>query len=168
MKKKPIDVLVNMAGIAHYGLFQMASSNVMHEVMQVNYFSAMILCQNVLKSMSKNGCGCIINVASVAAMDSHQGDSIYGASKAALCQSSRVMAAENGKNGIRVNVIAPGPTDTDMIALHRDKIGEAIVQNCSMGRLGRKEEIAQVALFLASEKAGFINGQIIRVDGGSL
>lgn len=166
-ERKNIDVLVNNAGVNYYGLFQMASVKKAKEIFDVNYFAPMIIMQYVLKVMTKQRSGCIINMSSIACLDTHAGDSIYGSAKSALTTLTKILASEVGTSGIRVNAIAPGPTDTDMIKEHITKLDENVVSNSVMGRLAAPDEIADVAIFLASEQASFINGQVIRVDGGA-
>lgn len=165
-EKLPIDILINNAGINSYSLFQMTNIEEAREIFEINYFAPYIIMQFVLKKMMKQKSGNIINVSSIAALDAHAGDSVYGASKAALLTMSKVIACEVGRYNIRVNVVAPGPTDTDMIKKNKDKVGDSILQNSIMGRMAKKEEIADVIFYLSSEESSFINGQVIRVDGG--
>lgn len=165
-EKLPIDVLINNAGINSYSLFQMTNIVDARNLFEVDFFAPYLIMQFVLKKMIRQKSGSIINVASIAALDAHSGDSVYGAAKAALLTMSKSIACEVGKYNIRVNVVAPGPTDSDMIKINREKIGESLVQNSIMGRLGKKEEIANVIYFLSSDESSFINGQVIRVDGG--
>lgn len=165
--KKPIDILVNNAGITYNALFQMSALDKMHEIFQINYFAPILLTQYVVKIMSKYGGGSIVNITSSAAIDSNPGRSIYGASKAALLCSTKAIAAELGKKGIRANCIAPGITDTAMVA---ESMSEAVIEDTvsktMMKRMGKTMDIANTALFLASDLSSYITGQVIRVDGG--
>ena len=166
-EKKDIDILVNNAGIVHTNLFQMTTMEQVQEIYQINTFAMMQLTQLALKVMSRNKTGSIINIASIAGQDANPTNSIYGSSKAATISFTKILAAEVATQGIRVNAIAPGPTNTEMVTVVKEKVGEALLSRCAMGRLGETEEIANVALFLASDMASFVNGQVIRVDGGA-
>ena len=167
-KKIKIDVLINNAGIAHGGFFQMTSVSKIREVFDVDFFSHLELTQLVLKFMTKNKYGSIINIASIAGIDLKEGNCAYGVSKAAIIAWTKVLSRELAKFNIRINAIAPGLTETNMAGLMEPKAGKEMLQNSLMKRLGTPEEIANVAVFLASEKSSFVNGQIIRVDGGSI
>ncbi len=162
-----IDVLVNCAGIAHGGLFQMTSIDMIRKVFDINFFSMLELTQLLIRPMVKRKSGCIINFSSISGLDSKAGNCAYGTSKAAVISWTKTLATELAPFGIRVNAIAPGLTDTNMAKQMEDKAGAAMISDSAMNRLGRPEEIANVALFLASDKASFVNGQVIRVDGGS-
>ena len=165
--KLPVDILVNAAGVVNTDLFQMTPMKVMREVFEVNYFGAVTLTQLVLKLMQRQKHGSIINIASIAGLDTNPTNATYGTSKAALIHFSRILAAEVAASGIRVNAIAPGPTETDMVETVKKAVGEHILDRCAMGRLAKPEEVAETVLFLASDKASFVNGQVIRVDGGA-
>lgn len=166
-EKKSIDILVNNAGIVHTNLFQMTTMEQIYEVYQTNIFAPMQLTQLVLKVMTRNKKGSIINISSIAGLDANPTNCTYGSSKAAVISFTRTLASEVGSFGIRVNSIAPGPTQTDMVNVVKEKVGDNILNNCAMSRFGEPDEIANVAVFLASDKSSFVNGQIIRVDGGS-
>lgn len=165
-EKKDIDILVNNAGKVHANLFQMTTLEQIKEIYQTNVFAVMQLTQLVLKVMTRRKRGSIINISSISGLDANPTNCIYGSSKAANISFTRILASEMGDFGIRVNSIAPGPTETDMIQIVKDKIGDNILNNCAMSRFAKPEEIAEVALFLASDRASFVNGQVIRVDGG--
>lgn len=166
--KTPVDILVNNAGVAHGGLFQMTAMSKIREVFEINLFSHMTLTQLLLRYMIKRGGGSIINVASISGMDLLEGNCAYGVSKAALIAFTKTLAAECGANGVRVNAVSPGLTDTDMGDQMKPENGNKMVEVCAMKRKARPEEIAKVAVFLASEEASFVNGQILRVDGGGV
>lgn len=161
-----IDVLVNNAGINIYNIFQMTRIEDAKKVFQIDYFAPFQIMQIVLKRMTKQKSGAIINISSVAALDTHAGDSVYGSAKSALITLSRAVATEVGRYGIKVNVVAPGPVETEMIRKNMDKVGSTIFSNSIMERLAKPEEIADVIYYLSSEEAAFINGQVIKVDGG--
>lgn len=164
--KTPIDILVNNAGVAHGGLFQMTAMDKIREVFEINFFSHLELTQLLLRWMIKNGGGRIINMASISGLDLLAGNCAYGVSKAALIAFTKTLAAECGVNGVHVNAIAPGLTDTDMGDQMKPENGNKMIEVCAMKRKAEPQEIANVAVFLASDKSSFVNGQVIRVDGG--
>ena len=166
-QKINIDVLINNSGVAHGGLFQMTPVSKIKEVFEINLFSHMELTQLILRTMTRAKNGNIVNIASIAGLDLAQGNCAYGVSKAALAAWTKTLASECIKYNIRVNAVAPGLTNTNMAELMEEKAKEEMVSASAMNRLAKPEEIANAVLFLASEKSSFINGQIIRVDGGS-
>ena len=166
-EKKNVDVLVNCAGVFNVDFFQMTRMDTVKEVFAVNVFAAMELTQYVLKSMIRQKSGSIINISSVSGLDAKPGNCTYGSSKSALISFTKSLAAEIGPLGIRANSIAPGPTFTDMMKKIYDKIGDKVLNSCAMNRWAEVEEIAAAVTFLASDRSSFINGQVIRVDGGS-
>lgn len=115
--------------------------------------------------MTRQRSGSIINISSVAGQDANPTNCTYGSSKSAINSFSKILASEIGRLGIRVNVVAPGPTDTDMIERVKAKVGDSMLDRCAMERLAKPDEIAETVVFLASDKASFINGQIVRADG---
>ena len=164
---KPIDILINNAGIIQTSLFQMSSRKKLNEIFEINFFSQTIFTQFILKSMIKQKSGSIIYISSSASLDGNEGRSSYAASKAALNAQAKVLSRELGGVNIRVNTIAPGLTNTDMMSKNTPKnIIEETISKVSLKRFGEPEEIAKTALYLASDLSSFITGQIIRVDGG--
>jgi 3-oxoacyl-[acyl-carrier protein] reductase len=164
--KKRIDVLVNNAGIAHGGLFHMTSISKIKEVFEINFFSQLLLTQFVSRIMVKHRKGSIINITSIAGIDGLPGYSAYGTSKAAFNYATKTIAKELAEHGVRVNAIAPGLTETKMADLMEYSAKESMINSSAMQRLGKPIEIANTALFLASDLSSFITGQVIRVDGG--
>ena len=164
--KKPIEILVNNAGITYNALFQMANIEKMKEVFDVNYFSQMIITQYILKVMLRNRKGSIINIASTAGIDGTSGRSVYGASKAAVICATKALAEEVGESGIRVNSVVPGITETDMLVTMSEEVLNQEKSQTHLERFAKPIEIANTCLFLASEFSNYITGQVIRVDGG--
>lgn len=164
--KKKIDVLVNNAGIGYNALFQMSTHDRLLEVFEVNFFGPFIFTQYLIKLMVRQKSGSIINISSTAGMDAYPGKSVYGASKAALICTTKVIASELREFGIRANSIAPGMTETEILTcIPKEFIVENMHSN-GIKNIGKPSEIANVALFLASDLSAHISGQIIRVDGG--
>lgn len=163
---KNIDVLVNNAGVSHSGLFNMTSMDKLREVFQVNFFSQVLFTQIISRAMMRQKSGCIINIASVGGVEAKSGYLAYGSSKAAFIWETRCLAAELGQYNIRVNAVAPGLVDTEMGHVKSDTEIEKVINRTPLSRIANKEEIARVVLFLASESASFITGEIIKVDGG--
>ena len=165
--KQPVDILVNNAGVIFTSLFQMTPVNKMKEVFEINYFSQILLTQSITKIMTRQKSGSIVNISSSAAIEGNEGRTVYAASKAALIASTKVMAKELAMYNIRVNAIAPGLTETDMMQDSTSKEAlEYTLQRICMRRIGTPEEIANVALFLSSELSTYMTGQVLRVDGG--
>lgn len=164
--KQKVDALINNVGISHGGLFQMTSIDEIRRIFEVNLFSIMEFTQMVSRLMVRQKSGSIVNMASISGLDLHSGNCAYGTSKAALIAFTKTLSAELAPIGIRVNAIAPGLTDTEMATLMENKAGISMIRESSMDRLGKPEEIAELALFLASDKSSFITGQVIRCDGG--
>lgn len=164
--KTPINVLVNSAGVSYFGLFQMTSINKIRDVFDVNFFAQLELTQLLLRPLMRQRNACIINMGSVMGLDLPQGGSAYGLSKAAFMAFTKVLAAECGPFGLRVNAIAPGLIRTEMAHEMGDKAEDVMTEQCAIKRLGTPKEIAMTAAFLASECASYVNGQILRVDGG--
>ena len=161
-----IDVLVNNAGISTVGLLSMSKVEEIEKIFNVNYFAMLRIIQKVSKRMSRQKHGVIINMGSIAGIEPQPGKIAYGSSKAAVMMMTKCLAKELGPMGIRVNSIAPGPIETEMIHQYKDEMLEKLAAESALRRLGKTEEIAQVAVFLASEQASYINGEIIKVDGG--
>ncbi len=166
-EKKAIDVLVNGAGVTSPSrLILMTSLKDMHRVMQVNFFAAVQMAQLTFKVMMRQKRGSIINIASIAGIDGDLSQLEYGASKAAIICATKKMAYEWGDFNIRVNAVAPGLIDTKMLGEMEQKVVEELVRKTSLHRIGQPEEIAQLCVFLGSDRSSYISSQTIRIDGG--
>jgi 3-oxoacyl-[acyl-carrier protein] reductase len=163
-----LDIIVNNAGVAHGGLFQMTTMKTIRDVFETNFFAPLEIIQFFVRRLVKQHSGSVINVASIAGIDLCRGNIAYGVSKAAIIAATQTLAAELGPNGIRVNAIAPGLTDTDMALKMESRAAQDMIARSAMKRLATTNEIVDVVVFLASDASRFINGQVIRVDGGSL
>lgn len=164
--KKSVDVLVNNAGMPYGALLQMTPLKDLKEVFQVNYFSQIYIMQLVSKIMMRQDHGSIINMASVGGIETNPGYLAYGSSKAALIWATRSIAKELGRYHIRVNAVAPGLTETEMGHYKSEEELQKVIDRTGMQRMARPEEIADAVLFLASKQASFVNGEVLRVDGG--
>ena len=166
-EKKEIDCLVNNAGAGCYELFQRIPVKQARELFEINFFAPYLIMQYVLRKMVRQKHGSVVNISSIASMYANQGESVYGASKAALNMLTKNLAAEYAAFGIRINAVAPGPIDTDMLKEHwTAKVHDAVYDRVALGRLGQADEIAETVFYLAGSGASFINGEIIRADGG--
>ncbi len=153
---KKVDILVNNAGITNDKLMMRMSAEDFTKVIDANLNGAFYM----MKS------GVIINMASVSGLKGNPAQVNYSASKAGIVGMTLSAAKELGRRGIRVNAIAPGFIETDMTAVLTDEQKEAAAKNITLGRLGQPEDIANAALFLASDMGAYITGQVISVDGG--
>lgn len=166
-EKRPVDILVNNAGVAHSGLLSMTKMDDIRRIMDQNFIKPMMLMQGIAKNMIRNHSGCMINISSIGGIETYKGILAYGSSKAALAWATQSLSKEYGAYGIRVNAVAPGLVETQLgIEMHSEKQIEETIRLSTMRRMGKPSEIAKTVLFLASEDASFITGQIIRVDGG--
>jgi len=164
--KFKIDILVNNAGYANGSFFQMTSILEIERMMKINFISQIQFIQGISRFMIKYKSGSIINIGSVAGIFGDSGMLSYGSSKAALMFASKTMATELGQYNIRVNVIAPSVTNTEMFDQMEDKARNALIESSAFKRAAEPFEIANVALFLGSDLSTFVNAQTIRVDGG--
>ncbi len=147
-----IDILVNNAATIHTALFQMTSIKKLKEVFETNFFSQTIFTQYILKSMIKKKAGSILYISSSSALDGNEGRSAYSSAKAAMIAQAKVLSREVGMYNIRVNAVAPGLTDTDMMRQSTPKeIINEVIPRISLKRIANPEEIANVAVLLSSD-----------------
>ncbi len=163
-KVERIDILVNCAGIANKGKFMESTDELWMEIFKVNVLGTVHFCQAVIPNMQINKYGKIVNVASLRAFSDATGKPAYSASKAAIVNLTASMAKEFSPD-ITINAIAPGFTETPISKNWDDEVW-AKVNNSLLGRIAQPKEIAEVILFLASDRANFIVGQTILADGG--
>ena len=159
------DVLINNAGISSYGLFQDLSEDDLDLLFRINFKSMYRLCAHFASDMIAGG-GRIINVASMWGERGASCEAAYSASKAAVIGFTRALAKELAPSGIPVNAISPGVVDTEMMDRFSEEEKRALRDEIPAGRFAEPEEIARIALFLASDAPIYLTGQIIGVDGG--
>jgi 3-oxoacyl-[acyl-carrier protein] reductase len=162
----PIRILVNNAGIIKDDLFVRMEPAAWDAVLKTNLGGTYNFCRAVAFNMMRARQGRIINVSSVAAERSNPGQTNYAASKGAINAFTRALAVELASRGVTVNAIAPGFIETEMTEAVRNKAGDIIKKMIPMKRLGKPEDVARVAVFLAGPDAGYITGQVLTVDGG--
>jgi 3-oxoacyl-[acyl-carrier protein] reductase len=161
-----IDILVNSAGIIRDGLFAVMSPEQWHDVIHTNLTGTYNLCRAVAQPMLSRRQGSIVNITSVASEFGSRGQVNYAASKGGIDGLTRCLAKELAARKVRVNAVAPGMIETDMSQVVRNLAGDRIKEAIPLRRVGQPEEIASVVLFLASDEASYLTGQVIRVDGG--
>ena len=167
-KMGQIDILINNAGITRDNLFMRMSEEDWNEVINVNLNSIFKLTKHLIKGMIKRRYGRIINITSVIGVAGGAGQSNYSASKAGIIAMSKSLAQEVGSRSVTVNSIAPGFIETNMTAELSDDRKQEILNSISIGRLGKPDDIAGAVCFLASDKASYITGQTIHINGGML
>lgn len=159
-----VDILINNAGITNDKLMLKMTEEDFERVLKINLTGAFNMTQSVLKPMTKARQGAIINLSSVVGLTGNIGQVNYAASKAGLIGLTKSVAREVAARGIRVNAIAPGFIESDMTDAIPEKMRDAMVGQIPMKRIGKAEEVAQVASFLAQQE--YITGQVIAIDGG--
>lgn len=165
---KTLDVLVNNAGVLDDALIGMVTPAQVERTFASNSFSVLYCSQYAARMMQRAGGGSIINLSSIIGRVGNAGQAVYSGSKAAVIGMTHSLAKELAPQQIRVNAIAPGFIDTDMAhSLPEEKFQQRL-QSIAMGRIGSADEVAKVALFLASELSSYVTGQVIGVDGGML
>ncbi|MBU3103143.1 3-oxoacyl-[acyl-carrier-protein] reductase [Clostridium gasigenes] len=165
-KHKNIDVLINNAGITRDKSLVKLEHSMWDEVINVNLTGAFNVCKEVVPNMIKNNSGRIINIASVIALSGNFGQTNYAASKSGLIGLAKSLAQEVAKYGITVNAIAPGFIKTDMTKNLPEKAVENLMAKIPMKCFGEASDVANVALFLSSDRSKYITGETISVNGG--
>ncbi len=161
-----VDVLVNNAGIARDGLLMRMSDADWDAVLNTNLKGAFAFTRAFTRSFLKQRSGRIINISSIIGLIGNAGQANYAASKAALIGFTKACARELGSRGITVNAIAPGFIDTDMTAVLDEKARASLLERIPLNALGKPEDIAEAALYLAGPGGRYITGQVLTVDGG--
>ena len=164
----PVTLLVNNAGVAGQALFQDVTDELWERYFSVNLNGARHTIQAVLPSMLHNKAGCIINVSSIWGQHGASCEVTYSCTKHALIGLTRSLAMELAPSGIRVNCVAPGVINTDMVRVLGEETLRSLAEQTPLGRLGTPEDIAAAVGFLASDEASFITGQVLTSDGGFL
>lgn len=162
----PIGILVNNAGLTRDNLLLRLSEQEWDEVLNANLKGAFLTCRAVIKGMMKRRQGRIINITSVVGVTGNKGQANYAASKAGLIGFTKSVAREYASRNVLVNCIAPGYIETDMTAALPPESRGALLGQIALGRLGRPADVAGAVLFLASELASYMTGQVLIVDGG--
>jgi len=161
-----VDVLVNNAGITKDNILPRLKDSEWDDVIQTNLTGSYLTTQRAIKNMMKNKWGRIIFISSVVGISGNQGQSNYAASKAGLIGFAKSVSKEMGARNITSNVIAPGYIETDMTSFLSEENKENIIEQLSIKRIGKPEDISNVVSFLSSEESEYITGQVISVDGG--
>ena len=162
----PIDILVNNAGITRDGVFHRMTSEQWSEVIRVNMDSLFNMTRQVIEGMREREWGRIINISSINGQKGQIGQTNYSAAKAGVIGFTKALALENAKKGVTVNCVAPGYIDTEMVQAVPAKVLESIIGQIPACRLGSGEEIADTVSFLAGERAAYITGTTLSLNGG--
>lgn len=160
-----VDILVNNAGIMQDALLGMISEKLIKESFETNVYATIQMTQIASRIMKRKKSGSIINVASMIGIHGNAGQAVYSATKGAVISFTKSAAKELTKSGIRVNAVAPGIINTQLVLDVPDELMKKKLEHVKMGRMGKTEEVANVITFLASESSTYISGQIIGVDG---
>ena len=165
-KYEGVDILVNNAGIARDSLLSRMKEENWHKVLDVNLTGVFNCLKAVIRCMMKQRYGRIVNISSIIGLRGNIGQANYSAAKAGIIGLTKSAARELGRYGISVNAVAPGFIDTAMTRELDEKVVDRITSQVPLLRIGRPEEVASLVAYLASEEAGYITGEVIRVDGG--
>lgn len=162
----PVEILVNNAGITRDAFLHKMTLEQWQAVMSTNLDSLFNMCRVVIEGMRERSYGRIINISSINGQAGQVGQTNYSAAKAAVIGFSKALALENASKGITVNAIAPGYVDTEMVRAVSPEVLEKIIAKIPVKRLGKTEDIARAVVFLASDKAGFVTGSTLTINGG--
>lgn len=165
-KCQRLDILVNNAGIMETHLLGMIPNETVEKQFRINTFATLYHIQAASKLMKRNRKGSILNLSSIVGAQGSAGSTVYAGTKAAIIGITKSAAKELAPDNIRVNAIAPGFIDTEMVKKFSPEKVSSIVQNIGLKRVGTPDDVAQVALFLASDLSSYVTGQVIGVDGG--
>jgi len=165
-KHETIDVLINNAGITRDTLLLRMSEEIWDDVLRVNLKSVFNCTKAVIRSMSQQRRGAIVNISSVVGQIGNFGQSNYAASKAGIMGFTKSIAREVASRGINVNAVAPGFIDTEMTEVIPEKAKESFLKQIPFGRMGKPEDVAEAVYWLCTEAAGYVTGQVIHVNGG--
>ena len=161
-----VSLLVSNAGIASQELFQDVTDEMWDKYFNTNVRGAFNCIQTVLPDMIHAKSGCIVTISSIWGLRGASCEVTYSATKAAIIGLSRSLAMELAPSGIRVNCVAPGVVDTDMISILPDEVISSLAETTPVGRIGRPEDIAAAVAYFASDAASFVTGQVLTADGG--
>lgn len=161
-----IDILVNNAGITRDNLLPALSVEDIDNVIDVDLKGAIYVTKAFIRTFVKRKAGSVINISSVVGMMGNKGQTNYAAAKAGIIGFTKSVAKEYGRRNIRCNAIAPGYIATDMTAALSAEVTEELTKQLPIGRLGKPEDVAELALFLAGDASAYITGEVIKVDGG--
>ncbi|MBM7054383.1 MULTISPECIES: 3-oxoacyl-[acyl-carrier-protein] reductase [Streptomyces] len=161
-----IDAAVTAAGITRDNPLVLMEDEQWNQVLDTNLDGVYHVCRSVVFGMMKRRTGAIVNISSVAGVYGHGTQTNYSASKAGIIGFSRALAKETGRSGIRVNSVAPGFIETDMVAAMNDKARKEALSSIPLRRMGTAEEVADLVAYLVSDRAAYITGAVLQIDGG--
>ncbi len=162
----PVDILINNAGITRDGTMHRMDFEQWDAVIQTNLASCFNTCRSVINGMRERGFGRIVNIGSVNGQAGQYGQVNYAAAKSGIHGFTKALALETAAKGVTVNAIAPGYVDTDMVRAVPEEVLKKIIATIPVGRLGKPEDIADAVMFLISDKAGFMTGSTLSINGG--
>ena len=166
--KKPVDILINNAGITRDGLMIRMKEVDWDIVLNINLKGSFLCSQQAAKQMMKQKSGAIVNIASIVGVMGNFGQANYSASKAGVIGLTKTLARELASRGIRVNAVAPGFIDTEMTRVLDESVRQSLIEQIPMAKLGLPEDVARCVAFLVSDRSSYITGQVINVNGGML
>lgn len=162
----PIAVLVNNAGITKDSMLHKMAEDAWHDVIETNLTSCFNMSRAVIAGMRERGFGRIINISSINGQKGQLGQTNYSAAKAGMIGFTKALALESANKGVTVNAICPGYIATDMTSAMKEEVLQSIIKSIPAGRMGKPEEVAEMVVYLASDKAAFINGASMTMNGG--
>ena len=163
---KTLDAVVNCAGVSWVGLLQDMTESGIAKLVGINLNGTIFVCQQAASVMVKQHSGSIVNISSVWGNNGASCEAVYSATKGGINAFTKAMAQELAPSGIRVNAVCPGVIKTDMLNCFTDEDLQSLADETPLGRLGTVQDVADMVQFLLSDKAGFVTGQLITVDGG--